>query len=92
MGDHSDDAIDNLLDCDEIYINHIGNGEFQNDEGDPYQPVFGFSPRNPLNKKSCGPGKCPKCGAETVKRTNHPTGSLFYGCSKFPKCKGSRNE
>lgn len=35
--------------------------------------------------------KCPKCGANTVKRPNRKTGASFLGCSKFPKCRGSRN-
>lgn len=32
---------------------------------------------------------CPKCGAPLVKRTG-PRGE-FWGCSTFPKCKGTRN-
>ncbi|MBO6603674.1 MAG: NERD domain-containing protein [Roseicyclus sp.] len=33
---------------------------------------------------------CPKCGAALVLRTNKKTGSEFFGCSKFPKCRGTR--
>jgi restriction system protein len=32
---------------------------------------------------------CPKCGSPMVKR-NGPRGE-FWGCSTFPKCKGTRN-
>lgn len=31
---------------------------------------------------------CPLCGAPMVLRTNKFNGQQFYGCSKFPKCKG----
>lgn len=34
--------------------------------------------------------KCPICGAEMVKRENHSTGELFWGCSSYPACKGTR--
>ena len=33
---------------------------------------------------------CPKCGAELVLRTNKKTNGQFYGCSQFPKCRGTR--
>ena len=35
--------------------------------------------------------KCPKCGAEMIRRKatrGKNTGKEFYGCSKFPKCRG----
>ena len=35
-----------------------------------------------------GPGECPKCKSETILR-NGKFGD-FYGCTKFPDCKGSR--
>lgn len=34
---------------------------------------------------------CPKCGAPTVKRTNKKLNVVFFGCSKFPVCKGNIN-
>lgn len=37
---------------------------------------------------------CPKCGAPMVKRTatkGQNMGKEFYGCSKFPKCRGIVN-
>lgn len=33
---------------------------------------------------------CPKCGGEMVKRANRKTGDPFWGCVKFPKCRGTR--
>lgn len=39
-------------------------------------------------KMDRGPGKCPICGDFTFKRKGK-FGS-FYGCSKYPICKGSR--
>ncbi len=33
---------------------------------------------------------CPKCGSETVKRLNKKTGNHFLGCSRYPKCRGTR--
>lgn len=33
---------------------------------------------------------CPKCGTEMMKRTNRKTGDAFWGCSNFPKCRGTR--
>ena len=30
---------------------------------------------------------CPKCGSKLVERHNSKTGSPFWGCSRFPKCK-----
>lgn len=34
--------------------------------------------------------KCPNCGADMIVRRSK-FGKLFYGCSKFPKCKGIIN-
>lgn len=34
---------------------------------------------------------CPNCGAEMVRRSNKKTGAIFWGCSGFPKCKGSQS-
>lgn len=42
-------------------------------------------PSNDVNQSSC-----PRCGGEMVKRTNRKTGDTFWGCSEFPKCRGTR--
>lgn len=36
------------------------------------------------------PSRCPKCGSELVERKNRKTGEAFWGCSEFPKCRGTR--
>jgi restriction system protein len=33
---------------------------------------------------------CPKCGSEMARRTPRAGGTAFYGCSTFPKCRGTR--
>jgi hypothetical protein len=35
--------------------------------------------------------KCPRCGSTMFLRTNRSSGSKFYGCSRFPRCKGTRS-
>jgi hypothetical protein len=37
-----------------------------------------------------GRTSCPRCGANMVKRTNRKSGSAFFGCVEFPKCRGTR--
>ena len=37
---------------------------------------------------------CPNCGSSMVKRTAKKgvnVGNQFWGCSTFPKCKGTQN-
>lgn len=36
-----------------------------------------------------GPGKCPACGKDTIKKLGKY--GYFYGCIDFPKCKGTRS-
>lgn len=33
---------------------------------------------------------CPKCGAEMVQRSNRQTKDHFWGCTKYPSCRGTR--
>jgi hypothetical protein len=35
---------------------------------------------------------CPDCNGEMALRTNSTNGQKFYGCRKFPKCRGTRDE
>ncbi|MAP95866.1 MAG: nuclease [Ponticaulis sp.] len=37
-----------------------------------------------------GLSSCPRCGSGLVKRTNEKSGERFWGCSKFPRCRGTR--
>lgn len=34
--------------------------------------------------------QCPRCGADMVERTNRFTASTFWGCMRFPACRGTR--
>lgn len=34
--------------------------------------------------------RCPRCGAKLVERTNRQSGESFLGCSRFPRCRGTR--
>jgi hypothetical protein len=34
---------------------------------------------------------CPRCGSDLVERTVKETGSIFLGCSSYPKCKFSKD-
>lgn len=35
--------------------------------------------------------KCPECRGPMTSRANRATGQRFWGCNKYPKCKGTRN-
>lgn len=34
--------------------------------------------------------RCPKCGAKMVLRHRKSDGAAFYGCSRYPQCRGTR--
>lgn len=34
--------------------------------------------------------KCPKCTSTMKVRANQKNGSLFFGCTKYPECRGTR--
>ena len=34
---------------------------------------------------------CPKCGSDLVERTANQTGSIFLGCSSYPKCRFTKD-
>ncbi|MBF9059703.1 hypothetical protein HKCCSP123_10970 [Rhodobacterales bacterium HKCCSP123] len=34
--------------------------------------------------------RCPACGGDMVARTSRKTGKAFFGCTNFPRCRGSR--
>lgn len=47
----------------------------------------------PIQANAAAEPKCPHCGASMVKRTarkGNNTGGEFWGCSKFPTCRGVR--
>jgi restriction system protein len=33
---------------------------------------------------------CPKCGSDMVQRSNRQTKDHFWGCTKYPACRGTR--
>lgn len=50
-------------------------------------------PLRPVNSSSSTPS-CPSCGSSMRRRTAHRgarTGRLFWGCSRYPSCHGTRN-
>lgn len=34
---------------------------------------------------------CPECGGKMISRKNASTGQRFWGCKRYPECKGTRN-
>ncbi len=34
--------------------------------------------------------ECPRCGGQMIERKNRQTGNTFWGCSKYPECRGVR--
>jgi len=48
-------------------------------------------PSQRKKKVSKATSKCPKCGAELVKRYSSKYSKTFWGCSRYPACRGGRN-
>ena len=46
-----------------------------------------FRDDEPTTKKT---PLCPNCESKMVVRTNAKSNELFWGCSAFPECRGSR--
>ena len=85
MGDYADDAVNQSMD---EWLGAMEEEDLENE----YWVGYSWRPRSRsdvLKPKLSGPGNCPKCGADTVLRNGKH--GKFYGCSTFPKCKGSRN-
>ena len=56
------------------------------------QPVRPPVPRTPRTQKN--QTRCPKCNAPMALRTarrGRDSGSKFWGCKKYPRCKGTRS-
>lgn len=55
------------------------------------QPQPSPNPRGPSQPPPSKPGviTCPRCGAKMVLRNGRY--GRFYGCSRFPQCRGTRN-
>lgn len=59
----------------------------QGPSGTPYQPA-------PPPTTSTSSPRCPRCGSAMVKRLarrGRNAGNHFWGCSRYPGCKGTRN-
>ncbi|MBU2999603.1 topoisomerase DNA-binding C4 zinc finger domain-containing protein [Roseovarius nubinhibens] len=41
-------------------------------------------------KRQVDTTKCPRCGGDMHQRTNRKTGQAFWGCARYPKCRGTR--
>lgn len=46
----------------------------------------------PLSPPDGAPPICPKCGAPMGRRTRRADGGSFWGCSRFPACRGIRKD
>lgn len=46
--------------------------------------------REKTARKEADPTKCPRCGSKMIERTNRKTGQTFFGCSRYPRCRGTR--
>jgi len=96
MGDMADDALDNALDDLDHYEKYRDaplNIQYEEGIVDEYGHTIGAPWSTPAilreGKKPSGSGPCPLCKGPTHKiKGAH---GIFYGCDKFPKCKGSRN-
>ena len=44
-----------------------------------------------LHDRNTSDTVCPRCGSDLVERTVKYTGSIFLGCSSYPKCKFSKD-
>jgi len=99
MGDHADDCYDEMMDTDELQQSYANVDprllpDYVQDmlyDYDGSMLPFVFSRPRPSRSRPTGPGPCPACGSPTTLRTNRATQGLFFGCSQFPTCRGSRD-
>ena len=52
-------------------------------------PAVAESTSKPTTAGATSPD-CPNCGAPMTKRTNRSSREAFWGCSKYPSCRGTR--
>ncbi|MGH8160835.1 MAG: restriction endonuclease, partial [Gammaproteobacteria bacterium] len=52
-------------------------------------PTPQLAPR-PASGQAVTTPDCPKCGTAMIKRNNRVTGDKFWGCPKYPACRGTR--
>lgn len=57
---------------------------------EPVPPALENFVVQPVRQPEYEPSRfCPECGSSMVKRTNKTRGTQFWGCSNYPKCKGT---
>lgn len=100
MGDMADFALDGAMDDLEDYWRYQ-DGEYSPQEAydrgfvDELGREYPVDTRVPSEypivktKKASGPGPCPRCGGDT--HIVYGNNGKFWGCDRFPDCKGSRN-
>jgi restriction system protein len=52
------------------------------------EPAFGPQPE--VERSADAPPSCPTCSGPMALRTNRQTGAAFWGCTEFPRCRGTR--
>jgi restriction system protein len=59
--------------------------------GPPVNTVSGLPPTavSPVRVEPTADPRCPRCGSAMARRTNRTTGSPFWGCVAYPRCKGT---
>jgi restriction system protein len=53
------------------------------------EPAFGRAPDMERSADAAPP--CPKCSGQMARRNNRQTGAAFWGCTNFPRCRGTRH-
>ena len=53
-------------------------------QDEPASPMISMQPTSPTEPA------CPTCGAAMFKRFNRQTSQMFWGCTHYPRCKGTR--
>lgn len=82
MGDMADEALERMMDVDQL--TQDDDWQRSNDR-DGYWSPFARGD----GTRYIGSGPCPRCGSQTILR--HGPHGRFWGCSRFPKCRGSRD-
>ena len=49
-----------------------------------------YAPVAPPDSPADPPQACPKCSSPMAQRMNRQTGAPFWGCTDFPRCRGTR--
>lgn len=58
---------------------------------EPFWGCSTFARTHCRGRRPATPPKCPECGETMVVRTNHRYGTTFWGCPKYPECRGTRD-